>query len=230
MSPFIIVVLKPSVQIGLQAIDIHIERFAKRHLIKLLQDGFVEALANAVGLRRPGLGFSMLDVVDRQVQLIVVALGLAAIFRTAIGEYAQQRQSLGLQEGQYPVIEQIRRGDRRLGGVELGKRHLGVGVHEGLLIHPAHPLEGADVKGVLRSQIAGVGRFDLAAGDISSSCLRSRAATCASVSTMPSRATFSSKARKRSRKQPKPWRSQTLRTPLGEMKIPFFLNSLLVRN
>jgi len=51
--------------------------------------------------------------------------------------------------------------DRGLGGVELGGRHLGIGVDLGLLIDPAHALQRANVVCVLRAQIAGVGGVDL---------------------------------------------------------------------
>ena len=44
--------------------------------------GFVEALDDAVGLRALGLGLAMVDVLDRQVELILVALGVAAVLGT----------------------------------------------------------------------------------------------------------------------------------------------------
>ena len=44
--------------------------------VELVQDGLVEALADAVGLRALGLGAGMVDVVDRQVEFILVALRL----------------------------------------------------------------------------------------------------------------------------------------------------------
>jgi hypothetical protein len=51
----------------------------------------MEALADAVGLWVPDLGPTVVDILDRQVQLVLVMLTLAAIFRTAIREHAQQR-------------------------------------------------------------------------------------------------------------------------------------------
>jgi len=59
-----------------------------------------------------------------------------------------------------------RRCDRRLGCVELGASDLGIGIDEGLLIDPADALHGVDIERVLRAQIAGMSRFDLAAGFI----------------------------------------------------------------
>ena len=51
VSAFIVVVIDPKVQILLQLIDVLIDFLAECHLIELLQNGFVEALADAVGLR-----------------------------------------------------------------------------------------------------------------------------------------------------------------------------------
>src|SRR5437879_4810746 len=46
--------------------------------------------------------------------------------------------------------------------VELGEGHLGIGVDEGLLIDPPHPLQRADVEGVLRPAIARALALELA--------------------------------------------------------------------
>ena len=51
MGAFIVVVIDPLVQIDLQLLDGLIDLLAECDLIKLLQDGLVEPLANAVGLR-----------------------------------------------------------------------------------------------------------------------------------------------------------------------------------
>lgn len=67
MSSIIVVINQPFVQIFLEFIQVAIELFAERDLIELLQDGLVEAFANPIGLRRHGLGFGLVDVVDRQV-------------------------------------------------------------------------------------------------------------------------------------------------------------------
>ena len=41
----------PGIEVSLQLLEAGVDAFAERHLIELLQDGFVEALADAVGLR-----------------------------------------------------------------------------------------------------------------------------------------------------------------------------------
>ena len=50
MAAIIIVGIDPFVEILLQLLDAFKERLAEDHLIELLQYGFVEALADAVGL------------------------------------------------------------------------------------------------------------------------------------------------------------------------------------
>ena len=66
-----------------------------------------------------------------------------------------------LEEGQYPVVEQVGRRDGHLGRVDLGEAHEGVGVHDGLLIDAAYALEVDHIERVLAQQIAGVGSLDL---------------------------------------------------------------------
>ena len=67
---------------------------------------------------------------------------------------------------QNPVIEQVGRGDRGLGGVQVDLRDLAISIYIGLLINAPNTLEGANREGVLRSQMAGMGRLDLTAGFI----------------------------------------------------------------
>ncbi len=82
------------------------------------------------------LGFGVLDVVQRQVQLIIVRFRLAAILRASIGQHADHTHVVLLEERQHPVIEQIGRRDRRLDRVQLGHGHFAVRVDEGLLVDP----------------------------------------------------------------------------------------------
>lgn len=95
-----------------------------------------------------------------------MGFGLAAILRSPVGQHAQHAHVVFRKERQHPVIQQIGSGDRRLGGVELGHGHLAVGVDKGLLVDSPDPLDGADVEGVLRTQIAGVRGFDLTVGQV----------------------------------------------------------------
>ena len=88
MSSFIIVIIKPIVQIFLQALHIRIEFLAERDLVKLLQNGLVKPLAYAVGLWWHGFGFGVVKVIDRQIELKVVLLHFATILCAAIRENA----------------------------------------------------------------------------------------------------------------------------------------------
>ena len=48
----------------------------------------MEALADAIGLRALGLGAAVIDVLDREVELVFVALG-AAKFSATISQHAR---------------------------------------------------------------------------------------------------------------------------------------------
>ena len=62
MSSFGVVEVDPLIQIGLQGFDSFVELLAECDLIKLLQDCFVEAFANPVGLGRFNLGLGVVNV------------------------------------------------------------------------------------------------------------------------------------------------------------------------
>lgn len=144
-----VVMMQPLIQIGLQRVDAVIELLAERDLVELLQNRFVEPLADAVRLGRFHLGLRVVDIVDRQEELKVVFVDAPAIFRAAIRHDPQHRQIVFFMERQHPVVEKIGGGDRGLGGVELGLSHFAVGVHIGLLIDPSNALEGANIERVL---------------------------------------------------------------------------------
>src|SRR6476619_8179249 len=68
---------------------------------------------------------------------------------------------------QHSVIEQIRRHDRRLAIIELGKSHLAVGIDNRLLIDWSHPLESPDIKGVLSAAVSRTFALELPVGSFS---------------------------------------------------------------
>ena len=152
-----VVMMEPCVQIGLKLVDALIQVLSERDLIEFLQDGFVEPLTDAVGL-------GVVNVIVGQEELIVMFVRLAAKLRAPVGQDTQHRQVMLLIERQHSIIEEISSGDRRLGGIELGMGHFAIGVDIGLLVHPTNALDGADIEGVLTAEIAGMGRFHLAAG------------------------------------------------------------------
>ena len=67
----------------------------------------METLTDAVGLRGPGPGFGMLNVIDGQVQLVIVMFHLGAVLGAPVRQDAQQGQGLLLKEGKHPVIQQV---------------------------------------------------------------------------------------------------------------------------
>ena len=129
----------------------------------------------------------------------------------------------------HPVIEQIGCGDRRLAIIELGKDHLAVGIDKRLLIDPSHALE--------RSYIE---RYPELHSTPDIRCRIPRAPLCPlwlspkpppeprSKSARPAKLLVS-KAFSRFLIVSRSWRSQTQRTPAGEIKIPCFLSSLATR-
>ena len=84
MWPLLIVLVDPQIEIGLQLVDRTIHFFAERDTIEFVEHGFVEALADAVGLRALGLGARVIDVLDRKVKLIFVSLRVTAILAAAV--------------------------------------------------------------------------------------------------------------------------------------------------
>ena len=67
-----------------------------------------------------------------------------------------------LVERQYSVIQHVCRCDGRLRCIQLAVRHLGVGIDIGLLVDTANALQGADVEGILGTQITRMGSLDFA--------------------------------------------------------------------
>ena len=154
---------QPGIEIGLQLVQRAIDLLAEGDPIELVQDGAVKALADAVGLRALGLGAAVVDVLDREIELVFVALG-AAKLGAAISQDARQPDAMLVVERHHSVIEDLGGGDRGLTIIKLGEGNLGIGVDHGLLIDPAHALQGADIKGILGAAIAGAFALELAMG------------------------------------------------------------------
>jgi len=169
VRPCPIVLSQPIIQIGLQFVQVVIELFAKCGGVKLFLDGAMEAFADTVGLRVASLGAAVVDVLHRQVQFVLVVLALAAIFRATIGEHAQQRNFVLLEERQHTVVEQISRDQGGLAVVPFGEADLGVSIEKGLLIDAPYALDGADIVRVLGAEIAGMRGLDFAVGLLRSS-------------------------------------------------------------
>ena len=88
IRPPIIVVDQPGVEIGLQLVDRAIDLLAERDPVKLVQDRAMEAFADSIRLRALGLGAAVIDVLNREIELVFMALG-AAKLGAAIGQHAR---------------------------------------------------------------------------------------------------------------------------------------------
>ena len=139
MWPTIIVFDQPSIEVGLQLVNSVIDLLAERDPVELVQDGAMKALADTIRLWALGLGATVIDVLDREIELVFMTLG-ATKFGAAIGQHARQADVVFVVERHHPVIENLGRGDRGLAIIQLGKGDLGIGVDEGLLIDPPDAL------------------------------------------------------------------------------------------
>ena len=162
MGSLLVVASDPGVQIDLQFGDRAVDALSEGDPVELVQHRLVEALDDSIRLRVLGLGTGVIHVLNGQVQLVLVMLGVAAILRAAVRQHAGELHLLSVVEGHDAVIQQVGRGERRLTIVELGEGHLRVGVDEGLLVDAPDPLHVADVEGVLGAAIARALALELA--------------------------------------------------------------------
>src|SRR6516162_4532242 len=89
MGALLVVFGDPRIKVGLQLVDGAIDLLAERHPVALIQDGAMKALTGSIGLRALVLNSTVIDVLDREVELIFVALG-AAKLGAAIGQQTRQ--------------------------------------------------------------------------------------------------------------------------------------------
>ena len=78
MRPRLIIFAEPGICISLQLLQARIELLAKRHTVELILHGAMKAFADPVGLRRSSFRLGVIDIFDRQIELILVVLALAA--------------------------------------------------------------------------------------------------------------------------------------------------------
>ena len=119
-----VVLDQPGIEISLQLVDA---------VVELIQYSAMEALADSIGLRALGLGTAVINVLDREVELVFMALGPAKL-GAAIGQHARQPDTVLVIERHHPVVEDLGSRDRGLAVIEFGKGDLGIGIDEGLLI------------------------------------------------------------------------------------------------
>jgi hypothetical protein len=131
----IIVFDQPGIEIGLQLVERVIDLLAERDPVELVEHSAMKALADSVRLRALGLGAAVIDVLDREVELVVVAFA-AAEFGATVSQHPRQPDAVLVIERQHPIVEDLGRGDRRFAVIEFGEGDLGIGIDEGLLIDP----------------------------------------------------------------------------------------------
>ena len=68
----------------------------------------MEALTDAVGLWIHCFSFRVINIIERQIQLVSVA---AAIFGPTISQHSQQSHGVLLEEGQNLIVKQLRSGE-----------------------------------------------------------------------------------------------------------------------
>jgi hypothetical protein len=81
----------------------------------------------------------VIDILDREIELVFVALA-AAEFSATIGQHARQPDAVLLIKRHDLIIEDFGRADRGLVVIELGQSDFGIGVDKSLLIEPPNAL------------------------------------------------------------------------------------------
>ena len=105
MWPVLIVLGQPPVQVSLQVLEPMIQLLAERHTVKLILDGAMKTLANAVGLRVISFCPGVLNVVNGQVELVIMSLRLSTILGSSVGQNTDQAHILFCKERQHSIIE-----------------------------------------------------------------------------------------------------------------------------
>ena len=91
MRALSIVFVYPFVKILLELREVTVNALSECDFVELIQNGLVEAFNDSVRLRVSYLGPRVLDVIECQIQLVVMMLGLAAILRSPISQDTQDR-------------------------------------------------------------------------------------------------------------------------------------------
>ena len=111
----------------------------------------MEALADAIRLRRLHFSFGVINIVDCQKQLIVMSICSSAVFGASISQHPKHRQVMRFKEWQHAIIEKVCCCDRRLRFVEFAVSDFAVGINKRLLINSTNPLQSTNVEGILRA-------------------------------------------------------------------------------
>ena len=89
-------------------------------------------------------------------------IGVPTVLGAPIRQHATERNPVLFKEGQHAIIQQIRRRNRRLLGIQLREPDLRIRVDEGLLVDAPHAFQRADVKRILCPTVAWTLALELA--------------------------------------------------------------------
>lgn len=151
---------EPVVEVALKLVDCLVERSAKSRAEELIQHRSIEVLDKAVALWPSDAPAAMLDLIERQVEL--VAMGLRATeLAPVVGEDSTNRNVALLVERQDVAM---RDGDGRFpfrDSVQETKGATAVGVDNGMERDTTHSPQGADEEDLLAEQFAWPATFDM---------------------------------------------------------------------
>lgn len=154
MRSVLTVFLHPRIEISLQPLQRPIDLLPKRDPIEFIEHGFMEALADPIGLGMSCLGSGMVDVLHGQVEFIFMAFGCPTILGLAVGQRTAQRNLLLFEEWEYPIIQEISGHHWGFTIIQFREPNFAVGVDERLLIDPPHALQCPHIEGVLGTAVA----------------------------------------------------------------------------
>ena len=166
MAALKVVELDEDIEVGLDLLDRLVPFLPALDAEVLVEQRAVHALDEAVGARRADLRGPVLDVVERQQQLVRVVLGASGELAPVVAEYGFNCHAEGIVERQYSIMEQVGGGDRHLRGVDLGERQGTEGVDDDLNVDLADALERAPVERVLIEQFSGRRGLDMAHAEL----------------------------------------------------------------
>ena len=111
MRTSLIVFGDPVIEVGLQFVNRPVDFLAERDPIELVQDGAMEAFTDSVCLRALGFGATVVDVLDRKIELVFMALGAAELGAT-IGQHAAEPDAMLIVERHHAIVEDLGGSDR----------------------------------------------------------------------------------------------------------------------
>jgi hypothetical protein len=105
VGALLVVLPEPQLQISLEFLEAGIDLLAKGNAVALIEHGFMEPLTNPIGLGTFALGAGVIDILNRQIEFILVAVGTATVLRAPIGQDAAEGDLMAVKERDHPIIE-----------------------------------------------------------------------------------------------------------------------------